>query len=156
PAAGGAPPPPGRPGQRRSSPSASPSSSSPPSSPSSSPSSSQPGPAGPGRPAPGEGTPGGLVAAPVRIADPGVARLLSPGDRVDVLATRPPLPGEDPAPAARRVAHRVEVAEVPGDVETGAPGDAGRGALVVLAVPPATAAELAAAAADSRLAVTRW
>ncbi|SFC17819.1 RcpC/CpaB family pilus assembly protein [Streptomyces aidingensis] len=116
----------------------------------------RPGSAVPDRPERSAPDGGALVAAPVRIADPGAARLLSPGDLVDVLATGPAPPGAGPPRTARLVAHRAEVAAVPPGVETDAPGDAARGALVVLAVPPETAARLAAAAADSELAVTRW
>jgi Flp pilus assembly protein CpaB len=90
-----------------------------------------------------EATPG-LVATPVRLADPAGAALLSPGDRVDVLAA----PADGAAPAAPTVAADVTVLAVPTEVE---PAD---GALVVLATTPATAARLAAAAVASRLSVT--
>lgn len=89
-----------------------------------------------------------MVSAPVRIADAATVRLLRPGDRVDVIAAAEAPAGEDPE--AKVVASGVRVAEVPG------PGDdpMESGALVVLTVPRATATELAAAVANSRLAVT--
>ncbi|WP_199484972.1 SAF domain-containing protein [Actinomadura craniellae] len=40
-----------------------------------------------------------LVATPIRIADAGTARLLRPGDLIDVLTTAPPDPSPDPADA---------------------------------------------------------
>ncbi|MFF3289091.1 RcpC/CpaB family pilus assembly protein [Streptomyces sp. NPDC003023] len=89
-----------------------------------------------------------LVSAPVRIADAATVRLLRPGDHVDVIAAPDPAVGE--APEARVVASGVRVAEVP-DADEGSSED---GALVVLSVPRATAAELAGAGATSRLAVT--
>ncbi len=99
----------------------------------------------------GEARPDRLVTAPVRIADPAAVRLLRPGDRVDVLAAAPFTGDGAPAPA-RVVARRAEVAEVP----VGAPEDARGGGLLVLAVPPETAAALAGAAASAELAVARW
>lgn len=86
------------------------------------------------------------VLMPVRIADPAAARLLRPGDEVDVLATPTPrAAGGRTAPArARVVARHARVAELPG------------GSLLVLAVTPRVAAELAAAAATSELAVAQW
>ena len=85
----------------------------------------------------------GLVAAPVRLADPAEAALLHAGDRVDVLAT----PTSGAAATATAVATGVRVLAVP----TVTDGD---GALVVLAATPAVAARLAAAAVASRLSVT--
>ncbi|MFG3550320.1 RcpC/CpaB family pilus assembly protein [Streptomyces sp. NPDC047725] len=88
------------------------------------------------------------VAAPVRIADAGTVRLLSPGDRVDVVAS------EDGA-GASVIARGARVVEVPEPV-AGAAGDGvspGAGALVVLSVPPATAHRLVGAGARARLAV---
>lgn len=81
------------------------------------------------------------VTAPVRIADGATVGLLRPGDRVDVVAA-------DTGGAVRVVASGARVAEVPdvGGTETGA--------LVVLAVPRATAVRLAGAGATARLAVT--
>lgn len=102
---------------------------------------------------------GPSVTTAVRISDPATVQLLSPGDRVDVLAT-PAFPAHtDAADAtprpARRIAHRVRVAQIP-DASGGGQDEATQGALVVLAVSPATAADLAGAAVDSHLAVTRW
>lgn len=85
-----------------------------------------------------------VVSAPVRIADAATVRLLRPGDRVDVIAA-----GGSRDSDARVVATGARVTQVP-DARAGGDG----GALVVLAVPRATAAELAGAGATSRLAVT--
>ncbi|MFD5584363.1 RcpC/CpaB family pilus assembly protein [Streptomyces sp. NPDC127063] len=103
---------------------------------------------------------GGTVAAPVRIADAGTVRLLRPGDRVDVIAVEDGADGAGGAGGERGaagaadgvqvVARGARVARLPEDV-----GDvAGGGALVVLAVPRATAARLVGASATARLAVT--
>lgn len=84
------------------------------------------------------------VAVPVRLADAAVARLLRPGDRVDVLAARP----DTPLPA-RTVAPGVPVVAVP------RPGpDTDEGALIVVETGRDQAALLARAAVDSRLSVT--
>lgn len=105
---------------------------------------------------PGHGPPD-LVSAPVRIADAATVRLLAPGDRVDVIAAGDTTAGPATADTgtgtgtARVVARGVRVADVPagaGDF----PVDGG--ALIVLAVPRATATALAGAGATSRLAVT--
>ncbi|MDJ0342359.1 hypothetical protein QMK19_21740 [Streptomyces sp. H10-C2] len=80
-----------------------------------------------------------VVRAPVRIADAAAVRLLRPGDRVDVLA------------AARVVAMAAPVVSVPS--AGGGPGER-EGALIVLAVPRRTAAEITGAAASTPLAVT--
>ncbi|WP_255308158.1 RcpC/CpaB family pilus assembly protein [Streptomyces marincola] len=100
------------------------------------------------------------VLAPVRIADAEAVRLLRPGDRVDVLAaTAASTAGTSGAEArpARVVARRARVADVP---EQPPAEDVARtsahGALLVLSVPPGTAAALAGAAATADLAVTRW
>ena len=86
----------------------------------------------------------GLVAAPVRLADPAAAALLHPGDRVDVLAT----PAEATAQTvAATLAENLRVLAVP-------QLDDGEGALVVLAAVPEVAARLAGAAVASRLSVT--
>ncbi|MEV1006919.1 RcpC/CpaB family pilus assembly protein [Streptomyces sp. NPDC049881] len=104
-------------------------------------------------PAAREGPDDRRVSVPVRVADPAVARLVGPGDRVDVLAASDAA-GQTPGPATV-VARRVLVAEVPeaapGDVVAG-PG----GTLLVLSVSPGTAADLAGAAAAAELAVARW
>jgi pilus assembly protein CpaB len=89
--------------------------------------------------------PAGLVATPLRIADPGVARLLQPGDVVDVLASSE---HTDTAPA---VALGVRVLAVPSAADTSTGLD--DGALVVLATTATAAGELAHAAVTSRLTV---
>ncbi|WP_327048045.1 Flp pilus assembly protein CpaB [Microbispora sp. NBC_01189] len=82
------------------------------------------------------------VATPVRIADPGAAGLLSPGDVIDVLAAYEEGPFE-----ARTVAQQVRVIARP-------PGSTDGGGLLVLATTPAQAAGLAQAQAQGRLSVT--
>jgi Flp pilus assembly protein CpaB len=88
----------------------------------------------------------GLVATPVRIADPGAARLLDPGDIVDVLAA-----SEHDASGAPLVASGARVLVVPAPEDS--QGGIDDGALVVLATTPATAALLARAAVSARLSV---
>ena len=85
-----------------------------------------------------------LVSAPVRIADAETVRLLRPGDRVDVVAS-----GGAGASEARVLARGARVERVPTAVE----GAGEAGALVVLAVPRATAADLAAAGISGGFAV---
>lgn len=96
----------------------------------------------------------GLVAAPVRIADTGVARLLQAGDRIDVLAavTRGAALGEP----ARVVAPGVRVLAVPRPRDGAGARFAGpgSGSLVLLATTPQQAARLASAGVASRLTVT--
>jgi hypothetical protein len=96
----------------------------------------------------------GTVAAPVRIADAGSARLLRRGDRVDVwappdtddLAPGPPSGGP---PRARLVVASAPVVAVPGGrSET-------QGALVVLAADRSQAAALAGAGPRLALTITR-
>lgn len=87
----------------------------------------------------------GAVAAPIRIADPGVVALLHPGDRVDVVSAG----GTGTEPVAV-VARNVPVVGVP---PPGTDGSA-EGALIVVAVAPDVAARLVAAAATSRLSLT--
>lgn len=97
------------------------------------------------------------MAAPVRIADAGTVRLLRPGDRVDVIAVEDGADGAGgergaagATDGAQVVARGARVARLPEDVDD----VAGGGALVVLAVPRATAARLVGASATARLAVT--
>jgi pilus assembly protein CpaB len=85
--------------------------------------------------------PQGQVAAPVRLADLSVAALARTGDRVDVLATSPD------ATTAEVVAGGALVLAT-----TGAGEEPGAG-LLLLAVDPATAARLAAAATTATLTV---
>jgi Flp pilus assembly protein CpaB len=88
----------------------------------------------------------GMVAAPVRLADPATAALLHAGDRVDVLAATT---DEHSSASAATVASGLQVLAVPAAAQHD-----GDGALVVLAARPAVAARLAAAAVRSRLSVT--
>ncbi|MGV9356546.1 hypothetical protein [Streptomyces misionensis] len=90
--------------------------------------------------------PAELVAAPVRIADADTVRLLRPGDRVDVVAAQDAAAGT----GARVLARGARVTRVPRPPD----GGAGDGALIVLAVPRATATALVGAGATARLAVT--
>ncbi|MEP6759849.1 MAG: Flp pilus assembly protein CpaB [Sporichthyaceae bacterium] len=99
-----------------------------------------------------------LVAAPVRIADAGSARLLQPGDVIDVLAAdsaTETAAGETAVTEARLVASGVRVVAVPREVESALSGASFEvGALVVLATTSQTAARLASAAVTSRLSLT--
>jgi pilus assembly protein CpaB len=97
----------------------------------------------------------GLVATPVRIADPAVAALLRPGDIVDVLAADGGAPGAATVPGASVVAAGVHVVTVP-QQSTSAfdAGSSAAGGLVVLATTAETARALTAAAASAPLAVT--
>ena len=96
----------------------------------------------------------GAVATPVRIADTGAARLLQPGDVVDVLAAVPPGAGQpvaSPSTEAAVVADGVRVLTVlPPDDAVGT----GDGALVLLATTRSVAAKLALAAVSARLSIT--
>lgn len=96
-----------------------------------------------------------LVSAPVRIADADAVRLLRPGDLVDVLASPPEAAAST---RARLVAHRARVTKLPSPQGSKARGEeiVERGGLVVLAVPPRTARDLAGAGAHSQLAVAVW
>lgn len=110
---------------------------------------------------------GELVAATVRLADPGEVALLKPGDLIDILAARAGGIGEetsaDPsAGSARVVAEKVRVIVVPdttsgGDASLfGGPsrssaGGLDSGSMIVLGVDRPTATALAAAATRSRL-----
>ncbi|HEY8717340.1 SAF domain-containing protein [Pengzhenrongella sp.] len=94
--------------------------------------------------------PPGTVVAPIRLADPAVAALLRPGDRVDLLAAASTADGE---PAAHRLARRALVLADPGPggeprgdtgavlLGGGSPGEPG--SLTLVAVSPAEAAALA-------------
>ncbi|MFJ3642531.1 RcpC/CpaB family pilus assembly protein [Streptomyces sp. NPDC090108] len=124
-----------------------------------------PAPGAPGSPGRRAG-PAGTMRAPVRIADAASVRLLRPGDRVDVIAAEDPSAGG----GTRVLAHGARVAALPealsgtgrpgggsGEQADGSAGDTSvSGALVVLSVPPATAARLVGASATARLAVTLW
>jgi Flp pilus assembly protein CpaB len=85
----------------------------------------------------------GAAAVPVRLADPGVAALVRPGDRIDVVAVTE-------SGQTSVIAAGVPVLAVPQAPET-SPAD---GALIVLAVPEYLAPRLIAAALNARLAIT--
>lgn len=95
-----------------------------------------------------------LVASPVRLADAAETGLLRPGDIVDVIAS-----AEDTA--AQTVASGARVILVPGEATAtdsgflggSSSGSIDAGSLVVLAVTPDTAIQLAAASADRRLSI---
>jgi Flp pilus assembly protein CpaB len=101
----------------------------------------------------GSGPPG-TVVVPVRLADPGVADLLRPGDRVDLFAAATSGTG---GPASQRLAERAVVLPHPAPDERaqdaasgllgGAPTDDGAGTLTLVAVSPEQAAALAGASA---------
>lgn len=110
---------------------------------------------------------GQLVAATVRLADPGEVALLKPGDLVDILAARAGGIAEETgagqaAGSARVIAEKVRVVVVP---DTASGGDASlfggpsrssdggldSGSMIVLGVDRPTATALAAAATRSRL-----
>jgi Flp pilus assembly protein CpaB len=96
--------------------------------------------------------PAGQVAAPVRLADLAVATLLRAGDRVDVLGTT--AAAGSSAPAVELVAHDALVLSAPA-AEPGAAAGAGTDSgLLVLAVLPDTARQLAASGAGGTLTVT--
>ncbi|MFC3994773.1 RcpC/CpaB family pilus assembly protein [Nocardiopsis sediminis] len=110
----------------------------------------------------------GMVAAPVRVADPGVVALLHPGSRVDILAAASdPLSadlGGGPARPAETVAADRPVIAVPGrggsgtgpggsGVEAGGSG-ADTGGLLVVAVTPREARDLAGYAVAGSLSIT--
>jgi Flp pilus assembly protein CpaB len=88
-----------------------------------------------------------LVAAPVRVLDPGAVSFLRPGDRIDVLAT---IAVNGVAGSARVVASAVPVLAIPGDA-TADPYS--QGGLILVATTPDQARALAAAAADSQLSI---
>lgn len=100
-----------------------------------------------------------LVAAPVRLADAGQATLIRPGDTVDVVAARAIDSGGQ---SAERIATDVRVITIAAEARDGAnllsSGDSSSethepGSLIVLAVSPATATELAAAATRSQIGI---
>lgn len=95
----------------------------------------------------------GAVALPVRVPDPGVVALLEVGDRVDLYAADPV-----GAAGATLLGAGLPVIALPGDAGAPAGGGALTGAppgrLVLLAVQPETAAEVAGHAARSTLSVT--
>jgi Flp pilus assembly protein CpaB len=111
----------------------------------------------------------GLVAVPVRLADPGVLAVLRPGDLIDVLAARPagdPTLADSPtgpdhasppglaavvAAGVRVIAVPATGANVEDSLGAASPVLGGDGALVILATTPQAAQRLAAAAVTSSL-----
>lgn len=87
---------------------------------------------------------GDVVAVPVRLGDRDAAGLVRAGDRVDVLAA-PLDAGDGTTPSVEVVASAALVLAVPQVT------DSGEGSLLVVAVPPGTARDLARAATTSRL-----
>jgi Flp pilus assembly protein CpaB len=97
------------------------------------------------------GLPGGAPgtsAVPVRLADPGVADLLHPGVRVDVVTTDQ---ADDPASAAGAVLASGAIVLTVRDADT-APGQHGR--LVVLALPEQLATRVAVVSLRQPVTVT--
>lgn len=88
------------------------------------------------------------AAVPIRPVDADVAALLVAGSRVDVV-----VPGERTGEAVVLAADARVITVVPGDAG-GGPGRADRGPLVVVALPRAEAARVAAAALSAQVAVT--
>jgi Flp pilus assembly protein CpaB len=87
-----------------------------------------------------------LATMPVRLPDAGVASLLAPGDRVDLVATDPQGGG------ARVVAADVLVLATPGTDEDDPAGNgAAPGVVVVMGVPPASVTAVADASVRSFL-----
>jgi pilus assembly protein CpaB len=91
----------------------------------------------------------GDAAVPIRLADPDVARLLEPGSRVDVVTPAPD--GDRPVVLAADAAVLTVVAA---EADTISPGQGSRGRLVLVALPRADAARVAAAALSEQVAVT--
>jgi Flp pilus assembly protein CpaB len=87
----------------------------------------------------------GLVAAPVRIGDPGTARLLRVGDRISLIAADPQ--GEAVPIEVARAVPVIALPRAPAGPSTELAG----GALVVVAVPSEVARELAGHAVASFL-----
>ncbi|TMR88461.1 RcpC/CpaB family pilus assembly protein, partial [Nonomuraea basaltis] len=92
--------------------------------------------------------PPGMVATPVRIADPEAAKLISPGSTINVLAA-----WEETHPA-RTIAEAVTVITIPAATTTTTGSTDNHGTLAVLATTSTQAAELAAAQASARLSIT--
>lgn len=86
-----------------------------------------------------------LVAAPVRLTDPGAAVYLRPGDRINLLAT----PADGAGPATTVAADTPVLAVEASDDES-----LDGGALLMVAASPEAAAELAAAAVTAHLSFT--
>jgi Flp pilus assembly protein CpaB len=86
-----------------------------------------------------------LLAVPVRVADPGAVSIARPGELVDLIAA--PVDGQG---GAGPIATGVPVLSVPADTDGGLHAD---GALLVVAVTAAQAADLAEAAVTARISV---
>ncbi|MCK2213320.1 RcpC/CpaB family pilus assembly protein [Actinomadura sp. ATCC 31491] len=99
--------------------------------------------------------PPGMVATPIRIDDPEVAALLSPGSTINLLATWPDATAPVPA---RTVAEAVTVITIPPPPPPRrtpmASSTTPRGTLLLLATTTTTAAALATAQATARLSIT--
>lgn len=95
----------------------------------------------------------GLIAVPVRVADPGAVELLAPGNRVDILAASG---HDDLQQQPARTGSAVEVVRdrpvlaLPAESGQGGEG----GALILIAAEPAEARELAGHSAAARLSIT--
>lgn len=113
-----------------------------------------------------DSTGGRVVAVGVRLADPGEAGLLRPGDLIDLLAARGagPVDGDHSGTGpttAETVARGVRVLAIPRADDQGSEGllgddsggAGGSGTLIALAVDEPTSRRIAAAAANSRLSV---
>ncbi|GGL19220.1 flagellar basal body P-ring biosynthesis protein [Sphaerisporangium melleum] len=105
----------------------------------------------------------GLLAAPIRVTDAAAARLLRPGDVIDVIASAspswddaPPAAGAAPYPRAATVAQAVTVIALPRAASSDSPEAAmtESGALVVLAATPDQATRLAQAGTTAQLSIT--
>lgn len=91
----------------------------------------------------------GTVAVPVRPADPAMVALLTPGQRVDVLASSDSL---DRGPSSKLVAAAAPVLWTPQhDSENWLPGGVEAGGVAILAVDAATAESIAEATQEGRL-----
>ncbi|MDN5727693.1 MAG: RcpC/CpaB family pilus assembly protein [Propionibacteriales bacterium] len=94
------------------------------------------------------------VVAPLRLSDPQVAGLLAVGDEVDVVAADPQADGR-----TTTIAERARVVAIPSSGGTDAGplgmggGQSSSGQLVLVAVAPAAARQLATAAATSQLSI---
>ncbi|WP_103383342.1 Flp pilus assembly protein CpaB [Pseudonocardia dioxanivorans] len=87
------------------------------------------------------------VSVPVRLADPGVAGLLTPGSLVDVVT-----PGATADEAVVLASAAAVTAVLP--AENGPVAGAAKGRLVLVALPPAQATRLAAASLTQQVAIT--
>ena len=90
-----------------------------------------------------EGWGDGLLAVPVRIADSGAVTIARPGELIDLIAA--PVDGQG---EAGPIAIGVPVLAIPAQTEGGLHAD---GALIIVAVNPAQAADLAEAAVSARI-----